>query len=419
MTLKINVLRGQGQIGGSIIEVYTETTRIILDAGANMNEKRTNLSVPKIPGLFEGKPAYDAVFVSHYHSDHMGLAEHVLDEIPIYMGKAAYKVKRALFEYKGQSIGFTPKFIKDGVPVTIGDITVIPILCDHSAYESFMFHVSACGKTILYSADFRATGRPDFDAFLDGLPSVDTLICEGTNLHWDENYHEPAEQELEDLAAETLMRHHGPALIYLSAQNIDRIITAYNAARRAGRRFIMDELSAVAAEAAGLDIDGYVLRASHSLADLGDIVATGLTANRRRSAKVKAQRHLSDSFPAISPRKAFASPDFLLCLTPQSLVNFRKVARRMSFKDGVFFFGRRETYMLKPAASAFIALMKSLGAEVPMLHTSGHSDVASIDQLIRSVDPSAIIPVHTERPDWFARYEDECQVIYDCSDFEV
>ena len=91
----------------------------------------------------------------------------------------------------------------------------------------------------------------------------------------------------------------------------------------------------------------------------------------------------------------------------------------MSFKDGVFFFGRRETYKLKPAASAFIALMKSLGAEVPMLHTSGHSDVASIDRLIRSVEPSSIIPVHTERPDWFARYEDECQVIYDCSDFEV
>ena len=91
----------------------------------------------------------------------------------------------------------------------------------------------------------------------------------------------------------------------------------------------------------------------------------------------------------------------------------------MSFKDGVFFFGRRETYMLKPAASAFIALMKSLGAEVPTLHTSGHGDAASIDRLIRSVEPSVIIPVHTERPDWFARYEDECQVIYDCSDFEV
>ena len=103
MTLKINVLRGQGQIGGSIIEVNTETTRIILDAGANMNEKRSSIVVPKIQGLFEGKPAFDAVFVSHYHSDHMGLLKHVSEGIPIYMGHATYDIALALSEYKGKS----------------------------------------------------------------------------------------------------------------------------------------------------------------------------------------------------------------------------------------------------------------------------------------------------------------------------
>lgn len=417
MTVKINILRGQNQIGGSIIEVYTETTRVILDVGANMEEKKPNIFVPEILGLFKGKPAYDAVFLSHYHADHMELAEHVLSGIPIYMGKTAFKVKRALEAYRGRTLGFSPKPLKDGAPVTIGDITVRPVLCDHPACESFMFLVSAGGKTILYSADFRATGRADFDAFLSSLPTVDALITEGTNLHWKEDYHEPTEQDLEDLAADTLRKRRGPALIYLSAQNVERIITAYNASQRAGRRFIMDELTAVVAEAAGLSIDGFVLRASHSFKDLGSIVATGL--GSRRKAKLKRRRHLSEAFPAVSPRKAFASADFLLCLTPQSLINFRNVARRMSFKDGVFFFSRRESYMLKPAAKAFIALMKKLGAAVPMLHTSGHADADAIDRLVRSVEPSVIIPVHTEKPDWFARYEDECQVIYACHDFEI
>lgn len=417
MTMKINILRGQNQIGGSIIEVHTETTRIILDAGANMEEKKPNIFVPEIRGLFKGKPAYDAVFLSHYHADHMGLAEHVLPGIPIYMGETAFKVKTALEAYRGRTLGFSPKPLTDGVPVTIGDITILPIACDHSACESFMFLVSADGKTILYSADFRATGRVDFDAFLATLPTVDALITEGTNLHWKETYHEPTEQDLEDLAADTLRTRRGPALIYLSAQNVERIITAYNASRRAGRRFIMDELTAVVAEAADLSIDGYVLRASHSFKDLGSIVATGL--GGRRKAKLKSKRFLSKAFPAIAPRKAFASADFLLCLTPQSLINFRNVARRMSFRDGVFFFSRRESYMLKPAAAAFIALMKKLGAAVPMLHTSGHADPEAIDRLVRSVEPTVIIPVHTEKPDWFSRYEDECQVIYECHDFEV
>ena len=412
MTLKINIIRGQNQIGGSIIEVYTEQSRIILDAGANMGESKLRTFVPDVDGLFEGEPAYDAVFVSHYHSDHMGLLKYVVPGIPIYMGRDAYNIARAMSEYKGKKLDFSPTLMDAGVPVTVGDITLTPVLCDHSAYGTFMFLIRACGKTVLYSADFRSTGRMDFSALLEELPEVDVLITEGTTLSRGLDFHEPREQELEDFAVETLAGRKGPALVYLSAQNVDRIVTAYNAARRSSRRFIMDELTALVAETAGLKIDGSVLRASHSLADLGEIVATsvggGLSKHRRATV-----------FPAVSERKAFASNDFMLCLTPQSLINFQKVLHRTSFKDGVLFLARRETEILKPAASAFISFMKSIGAEVPVLHTSGHADSGTIDRLIRDVRPSVIIPVHTELAEWFARYEDECIVIYDCKDYEV
>ena len=418
MTLKINVLRGQDQIGGSIIEMSTETTRIIVDAGANLGEGKLYAHVPKVPGLFSGKPSYDAVFVSHYHSDHMGLLKHVVDGIPIYMGHATYDIALALSEYKGKSLEFSPTFMDEGVPVSVGDISVTPVLCDHSAFGTFMFLIKASGKTVLYSADFRSTGRMDFSALLDVLPEVDVLITEGTTLSRGPDFHEPSEQELEDFAVETLTGHKGPTLVYLSAQNVDRIVTAYNAARRTGRRFIMDELTALVAETAGLEIDGFVLRASHSLADLGEIVATSAGKADSQSGLFGKHRR-AKAFPAVSERKAFSSPDFMLCLTPQSLINFQKVAHRSSFKDGVLFIARRETEILKPAASAFISFMKSIGAEVPVLHTSGHADSGTIDRLIRDVCPSVIIPVHTEKADWFARYEDECQVIYDCQDFEV
>ena len=412
MTLKINIIRGQNQIGGSIIEVYTEQSRIILDAGANMGESKLRTFVPDVDGLFEGEPAYDAVFVSHYHSDHMGLLKYVVPGIPIYMGRDAYNIARAMSEYKGKKLDFSPTLMDAGVPVTVGDITLTPVLCDHSAYGTFMFLIRACGKTVLYSADFRSTGRMDFSALLEELPEVDVLITEGTTLSRGLDFHEPREQELEDFAVETLAGRKGPALVYLSAQNVDRIVTAYNAARRSSRRFIMDELTALVAETAGLKIDGSVLRASHSLADLGEIVATsvggGLSKHRRATV-----------FPAVSERKAFASNEFMLCLTPQSLINFQKVLHRTSFKDGVLFLARRETEILKPAASAFISFMKSIGAEVPVLHTSGHADSGTIDRLIRDVRPSVIIPVHTELAEWFARYEDECIVIYDCKDYEV
>lgn len=418
MTLRINIIRGQNQIGGSVIEVSTDSTRVIIDAGANLDDGKLRANVPKVPGLFSGEAAYDAVFVSHYHSDHMGLLKYVVSGIPIYMGRATYDIALAMSEYKGRSLGFSPVFMDAGVPVTVGDITLTPVLCDHSAFGTFMFLIRSSGKTVLYSADFRSTGRMDFSALLDELPEVDALITEGTTLSRGPDFHEPSEQELEDFAVETLADRKGPAIVYLSAQNVDRIVTAYNAARRTGRRFIMDELTALVAEAAGLKLDGYVLRASHSLADLGEVVATSAGSAGSHGGLFGKHRRAS-SFPAISERKAFSSTDFMLCLTPQSLINFQKVAHRTSFRDGVLFIARRETNILKPAASAFISFMKSIGAEVPVLHTSGHADSGTIDRLIRDVRPSAIIPVHTENADWFARYEDECMVIYDCRDYEV
>ena len=70
--MEVNVIRGKNQIGGSIIEIKTAKTRIILDVGLELDSD-DNTPAPNIPGLFEYK-GYDAVFISHYHSDHMGLA---------------------------------------------------------------------------------------------------------------------------------------------------------------------------------------------------------------------------------------------------------------------------------------------------------------------------------------------------------
>ena len=156
--MKINILRGQDQIGGSIIEISTATTRLILDAGVELDEGE-QIMIPEIGGLFSGEKAYDAVFVSHYHADHMGLLNHVLKGIPIYMGEKAYRIASAASEYLRREISFVPNFILDEQPITIGDIQLTPISCDHSAFDAYMFLIEVDGKTLLYTGDFRANGR--------------------------------------------------------------------------------------------------------------------------------------------------------------------------------------------------------------------------------------------------------------------
>ena len=91
--MNITIHRGQNQIGGSIIEISTDKTKIILDAGSELEEEFP--VAPPIEGLFAGQAAYDAVFISHYHGDHLGLCDQLLPGIPIYIGKGAAAVTNA------------------------------------------------------------------------------------------------------------------------------------------------------------------------------------------------------------------------------------------------------------------------------------------------------------------------------------
>jgi ribonuclease J len=40
--MKINIHRGKNQIGGNIIEIATNTTKILLDIGLDLNEDNNN-----------------------------------------------------------------------------------------------------------------------------------------------------------------------------------------------------------------------------------------------------------------------------------------------------------------------------------------------------------------------------------------
>ena len=62
--------------------VETSEARICFDVGINLNEGE-KIDVPKIEGLFCGKRNCDGVFVSHYHSDHIGLLPYLLHGIPV------------------------------------------------------------------------------------------------------------------------------------------------------------------------------------------------------------------------------------------------------------------------------------------------------------------------------------------------
>lgn len=401
--MKVHIHRGQNQIGGSIIEVSSEQTRLMFDIGINLNECET-VSVPKIDGVFAGKRNCDAVFISHYHADHMGLVSYLLPGIPIYMGEKAFQMYRASAEYRNLKTAIEPLFIRDGQKIQIGDITVTPLCCDHSAYDSYMFVIENRERKILYTGDFRANGRMNFSGLMERIPKADVLITEGTTLSRKQNRKNIEEEQLEDIAVNFLKGYSGPAFMMMSAMNIDRLITAYHVAQRTGRILMEDVYTANIASQAGPGVP---------VPDRTKGVRVFSTGGDKQYAYL--QKYGNHKIG----KAGIAKLPFLMTIRQSMEHYLDKLSEIVPFENGVLFYGMWKGYLEQPELHNFIEHMKGKGVRVHILHTSGHADEATLDELICHVSPEILIPVHTENEKWFERYEEAYYVVIEKNEIIV
>ena len=227
--MKIKIHRGTHQIGGSAIEISTESTRIILDFGneLSLDEKYTPINLD-IDGVTKGILDCDGIVISHYHMDHLGQLTSALPEIPLYMGKLSKEVAMIATEHQDKDLYLRllgANTFRGGEAFTIGNIHIRPLVIDHSAVDSYMFVIEAEGKRVLYTGDFRMHGLRHH--VLDQLVNtyigeVDVLITEGTSLSRDADKYISEAAVLDDIFS--YIQDGKYVFIMCSSTNIDRIM---------------------------------------------------------------------------------------------------------------------------------------------------------------------------------------------------
>ena len=275
--------------------------------------------------------------------------------------------------------------IEDGAEFIIKDIKITPFLCDHSAYGSYMLLIEGDGEKTLYTGDFRANGRMDFNKLLDKVPCVDNLIIEGTTLSREESVENIPEEKLEEIAVNYLSKHKGPAFIMMSAMNIDRVITAKNIAKRTNRVFLEDIYTA--------DI-------TSSLNMTTENTRVFMTGGDKQYEKLQKYSDIKIG------KNEIAQTPFIMCIRSSMQNYLSKLNELISFEDGVLFYGMWKGYLEKTQTKGFVDFMEEKGVKTHILHTSGHADSVTIDKLIKDVKPKRIIPVHTENAEWFDKYKE-------------
>jgi ribonuclease J len=233
--LKVIIHKGSQEIGGNCIQVSSGKTTILLDAGLPLNPDSQPVDLSRL--------SVDALLVSHPHQDHFGLMATLPPGTPVYIGRLARSLIDAPQLFLGKdryALDFHD--FKAWQSFTIGEFTITPYLVDHSATDAYAFLIEAEGKRLFYSGDLRSHGRKGklFDNLIQrSIRDIDLLFLEGTMLHRNNDLF-PDETAVENTILQTIRQQKNISFLLASSQNIDRIVSAYRACKRAGKLLVID-----------------------------------------------------------------------------------------------------------------------------------------------------------------------------------
>ena len=369
--MNIIIHRGTHQIGGSAIEISTESTRIILDFGneLSLDEKYTPINLD-IDGVTKGLPDCDGIVISHYHMDHLGQLTSALPAIPLYMGELSKEIALIGAEYQDRCLYLRllgANTFRGGDAFSIGDIRIRPLVIDHSAADSYMFVIEAEGKRVLYTGDFRMHGLRHH--ILDQLVNtyigeVDVLITEGTSLSRDADKYISEAAVLDDISS--YIQDGKYVFVMCSSTNIDRIMGIW-------QNMPTDKV---------LICDAYQKRILDTM--INNVYYESSLYRRHDSPLVLNK----GSYPKYYMDHGFVS-------LVRGTENFISQIKEFPKDDVRIIYSMWTGYIEENLA------LKTLLETYPtyICHASGHVSKDDLIKFIELVNPDAIIPVHTDNPE--------------------
>lgn len=369
--MKIIIHRGSHQIGGIAVEIKTDSTRIIIDMGDELTMDNSYMPKPlNISGVTDKNGKCSAVFFTHYHGDHTGQLPNIRKDIPIFMGELTKDILLTTMQNAEQETINrikSAKIFEAGQKIPIGNITVTPYSIDHSACDSYMFLIEAEGKKILHTGDFRThgfRGKAVPKILRSFIKKVDVLITEGTNISR-ENKEIITECQLQHKVKEYINKYKY-VFAYTSSTNLERICGFAKAVPQE-KYFICDEYQNKL-----LNIIKEHWKKYYKLCDNIKKITYGIN---------------------LLPK--FKEKGFLMMVRDNSM--FRKIIPEFDKDKSIMLYSMWNGYRTHPEST--IPEFLALAGKWEYLHTSGHAYVEDIKEMVKIINPSCIIPIHTDIPE--------------------
>jgi len=396
--MKVCIHRGAKEIGGTCIEIESLGKRLVLDIGQPLDCPDAECAVmPAVKGFEEEDASLLGVIISHPHQDHYGLAHRLPESTRFLMGAAAERILKAAADFTPSGGTFKHvTHLENNTPIKLGPFTITPYLVDHTAYDAYAVLIEADGKRLFYTGDLRGHGRKSklFEGLITHPPAnVDVLLMEGTTLQREGTEKGfPTEHELELELAKLFKETKGMPLVNCSGQNIDRIVTVFNAAKRSGRQFIADMYTA------------HILAATENPRvpqSFWKEVSVFLPYSQKKRIVQDKSYSIADKF--YSDR---IYPENLASAASRSVMLFRPnmcsdLEKAKCLGGACFVYSMWDGYLSDEKNKDFLAWLQQHNIPLYKHHTSGHASVSDLIRLRNAFTSAVAVPVHCAEPELF------------------
>jgi len=430
---QITCFGGVAEIGGNKILVEDRDARIWLDMGQSFAfgseyfveylQMRNRFGLrdyfalglmPRIPGLYsrewlEGAgfpydpPQFSGVFVSHIHFDHTNHLKFLDPEIPVHMGEGT-RIMLASWEETGRMDlkEHDYRVFRTGRTIASDGVDVRPIHVDHSAPAAYGFLLDTSEGVVVYTGDLRQHGphaemtREFIAAAAEAEPVA--LITEGTRVAPRDARTNLTEADVKAKSIEAARRAKDKLVIAtFYPRDVDRIRTFLEVAKAAGRKYVLQSKTA------------------HLLMSLANDPGIKVPDVLRDPDIIVYDRQMDRSFPWESGLFAqvgdrVVTSDYVRDHQPELLLqlDFWVLPELIDIQPtpgSPFIHSKSEPIEEDDEVEAVLRnWVRFFKLRRHQFHASGHMSEREISEMIREIEPRAVIPVHTEHPERFTRF---------------
>ena len=380
--MNIKIHRGTHQIGGCVTEYEYDGWHLFVDYGEELpgGPKKGDLQVE---GLTHGDISKSALLITHYHGDHIGSIIKLPKKLPIYMGELGREIQMILSDHL--------KTVRPEHKEMLERLEHINTFKEREEFPfgACAFRIEAGGVSVYHTGDFRLHGfkRKNFlNTLQQNVRDIDYVVCEATNISRPDATSKSEPELQRDFIK--LFRENKGCVVYLSSTNIDRLFSLYKAAQDAGRRFYVDKYQKKIMDTI---VKSDSMWTHSPLYQYGKDEPEPLIYHKFD----KDRFFISDSFIEALDKYGYV-------LIARSSDRFDDLLGKIRGKK-IKVLSMWNGYVKEGTDAYNENLAKSLDEDFNYMHTSGHIDMTDLREFFRLLHPKAIIPIHTENPEEFAK----------------